>query len=597
MRALLLLSLLLFFSSPSCKPTGAVPDLCTSTTRSLSYTTFQSIEAALVEQMELAEKDGDIPGSFYKKEVLADVAGGFLRLAFHDACGYDQEADDSFGPDGCFVGPNVNPGNAGLEFVAEDVDKLWAPYCATISRADFWVLAAKVAVEYTSGGNTSFTFRYGRTTAKSCEYEGSNRLPAATAGLADSKRVFQKQMGLTIRAMVALFGDNNYYTTLLRDGWQYSKTNAGTQWNRVAAVKDHTIMLNTDMALVFDAIKDKRGVCGPVVGGSAGSNECALQSDASGANGEDGYNDDDDGGDGGTDDGNGSPYTYVSEFAENQTAFFVAFGEAMQAMVELGYPNSTLKTVQLPTTTTATNTTSTTMSTSTSATNTTVTTATTTTTTTRSATSTATNARVGLATDAAQIASTNAAPAAPPASVSATATAATTAESAAGDNLQRGSTLASSTAERTGAGTPATAPYLLNTTAASSTAAPGAAPSVSTTVNSNAIGAAVDAVLSTPTPDRGADIAAAAVATANAAIATAAATANANAVRPATATLSETATAGSTPLPAITRLHGNVVGDIDDSSAASTASLTACWTASPVRSLASIVVAIMLVRV
>lgn len=103
MRALRLLSLLLFFSSPSCKPTGAVPDLCTSTTRSLSYTTFQSIEAALVEQMELAEKDGDVPGSFYKKEVLADVAGGFLRLAFHDACGYDQEADDSFGPDGCFV--------------------------------------------------------------------------------------------------------------------------------------------------------------------------------------------------------------------------------------------------------------------------------------------------------------------------------------------------------------------------------------------------------------------------------------------------------------------------------------------------------------
>ena len=61
-------------------------------------------------------------------------------------------------------------------------------------------------IRYTSGGNTSFTFRYGRTTAKSCEYEGSNRLPAATAGLADSKRVFQKQMGLTIRAMVALFG-------------------------------------------------------------------------------------------------------------------------------------------------------------------------------------------------------------------------------------------------------------------------------------------------------------------------------------------------------------------------------------------------------
>ena len=39
----------------------------------------------------------------YKKEVLADVAGGFLRLAFHDAAGYDVEADDGLGPDGCFV--------------------------------------------------------------------------------------------------------------------------------------------------------------------------------------------------------------------------------------------------------------------------------------------------------------------------------------------------------------------------------------------------------------------------------------------------------------------------------------------------------------
>lgn len=57
--------------------------------------------------------------------------------------------------------------------------------------------------------------------------------------------------------MNAMMQDNNYYTTLLRDGWQYSKTNAGTQWNRVAAVKDHTIMLNTDMALVrYDDTRD-----------------------------------------------------------------------------------------------------------------------------------------------------------------------------------------------------------------------------------------------------------------------------------------------------------------------------------------------------
>ena len=71
--------------------------------------------------MDEAKKESAV-GTGYKLEVVADVAGGFLRLAFHDAAGYDQNTDDGLGPDGCFVHPengdNPNKGNAGLPSVA-----------------------------------------------------------------------------------------------------------------------------------------------------------------------------------------------------------------------------------------------------------------------------------------------------------------------------------------------------------------------------------------------------------------------------------------------------------------------------------------------
>ena len=48
------------------------------------------------------------------------------------------------------VDPERNPGNAGLQYVAKDIDKIWSPFCNLISRADFWVLGAKVRVLYAS---------------------------------------------------------------------------------------------------------------------------------------------------------------------------------------------------------------------------------------------------------------------------------------------------------------------------------------------------------------------------------------------------------------------------------------------------------------
>ena len=121
---------------------------------------------------------------------------------------------------------------------------MWAPFCHVISKADFWVLAAKVSVEVTAtAGDYEVPFRYGRATAAECGYAG-DRLPAAEGGVEEIERVFVAAMGLTFRDAVALLGahtlgrletansgyagvwtttpdtfDNNYFVTMTQNGW------------------------------------------------------------------------------------------------------------------------------------------------------------------------------------------------------------------------------------------------------------------------------------------------------------------------------------------------------------------------------------------
>ena len=71
-----------------------------------------------------------------------DVVGGVVRLAFHDAAGFDRRAADALGVDGC-VDLN-NPDNAGLADTIALLNELHQPHCDVISRSDYWVLAAKV---------------------------------------------------------------------------------------------------------------------------------------------------------------------------------------------------------------------------------------------------------------------------------------------------------------------------------------------------------------------------------------------------------------------------------------------------------------------
>jgi hypothetical protein len=194
------------------------------------------------------------------------------------------------------------------------------------------VLAAKVAVDVTSGGAATVPFRYGRTTNAECTYAGDSRLPGANNGLADIRRVFQTQMGLTMRNAVALLGahtlgraeaqfsgfngtwttqpaafTNEYYTALTEDPWNPSTVAGGTQW-----LAGRRIMLNADMELAYHAV-DHVGRCGPV-GGNVGRNDCDENDDVA-----------------------DSPHPHTVEFTANQTAWFVEFAVAMQLMTELGH--------------------------------------------------------------------------------------------------------------------------------------------------------------------------------------------------------------------------------------------------------------------
>eukprot|EP00933_Yihiella_yeosuensis_P032193 TRINITY_DN25787_c0_g1_i1.p1 TRINITY_DN25787_c0_g1~~TRINITY_DN25787_c0_g1_i1.p1 ORF type:complete len:540 (-),score=72.77 TRINITY_DN25787_c0_g1_i1:230-1849(-) len=177
----------------------------------------------------------------------ADYVGGVVRLIWHDAAEYDPASSDGLGPDGCVnLGADSSADSkakhAGLAAVIADLDLVWRPFCGTISRADFWVLAAKTVIEEStsyvasefgrnvnavdggmhgtpapSGGrrllkgdevleNYILPFRYGRSDKKSCVVAaGKQRLPSAEKTNQIETYVMNK-FNLTTRQTVALMG-------------------------------------------------------------------------------------------------------------------------------------------------------------------------------------------------------------------------------------------------------------------------------------------------------------------------------------------------------------------------------------------------------
>ena len=274
------------------------------------------------------------------REERGDMVGGIVRLSFHDAGEFDQTTADALGPDGCV---DLTKGdNAGLAAVIADLDGMWAPFCDIISKADFWVLAAKVSVEVTAVMDYEVPFRYGRTTAAECGYDG-DRLPAAEGGAEEIERVFVTAMGLTFRDAVALLGahtlgrletensgfegawtnnpdtfDNNYFVTMTQSGWDLAVVDdTHTTW--VRGDTNPTIFLNADMELAYHVADEVDGLnrCGPVGtgGGRNGDGRCLD---------------------------NIVVNSHAIEFGNSQAAWLAAFATAFQGMTEVGFSEGDL---------------------------------------------------------------------------------------------------------------------------------------------------------------------------------------------------------------------------------------------------------------
>jgi hypothetical protein len=130
----------------------------------------------------------------------SSIFGAALRSVFHDAGEIDvSKPEDMMGPDGCLSDGTDSIGLIEFESpVFTVIEQLWLKWCDKISRADFWVLFAKLVVQVSDPtGLFPFEFEFGRVDTHDCN-AGSGRLPLANFGLAESERVFVHQMGLTI---------------------------------------------------------------------------------------------------------------------------------------------------------------------------------------------------------------------------------------------------------------------------------------------------------------------------------------------------------------------------------------------------------------
>jgi catalase (peroxidase I) len=106
-----------------------------------------------------------------------DLIGLIVRLAFHDSAEYDMTKGDSLRADGCVDVTQAD--NAGLAAGITQLQPVWLQHCSVFSRADFWQLAAVVALNMAEpSGTYTVPFSYGRVDAASCG-GAAGRLPNA----------------------------------------------------------------------------------------------------------------------------------------------------------------------------------------------------------------------------------------------------------------------------------------------------------------------------------------------------------------------------------------------------------------------------------
>jgi len=243
-----------------------------------------------------------------------NVAGGMLRLAFHDAVTF-VGTGSAGGFDGC-IDLTDKAANGGLEQTVALLDCVRANSSAralgAFSRADLWALAGSTAAVVTmpsaTSGNVAISFRSGRVDNPNCAATDKGRFPNAEGDLASVLAISQR-LGLTQQEMVALMGAHSlgraelgnsgyngawtqdegsldgqrYYSDLVTQPW--TKTASGGTSPTGAALHQwehgREIMLTTDMALAFtttaNAADGTRCGGGGGGGGGGGAGRRLLQ--------------------------------------------------------------------------------------------------------------------------------------------------------------------------------------------------------------------------------------------------------------------------------------------------------------------------------
>ena len=121
-------------------------------------------------------------------------------MVFHDAGEFDIRTSDLLGPDGCLSNTNDNKGLIeSTSLIMTVLEPLWQQVCELITRADYWVMFAKLVIEEATSNNITVSYQYGRKDNSECSITGETRLPFGQSGMSDIEQIFITQMGLTIQ--------------------------------------------------------------------------------------------------------------------------------------------------------------------------------------------------------------------------------------------------------------------------------------------------------------------------------------------------------------------------------------------------------------
>jgi len=280
----------------------------------------------------------------------SDLFGQVVRYTFHDAGEIDvTNNNDNMRSDGCLSNTAENKGLVeDTSIIVSVTDPIWQQHCDLISRADFYVLLAKLVIEESRSQDSTIEldYNFGRVDTQSCD-AGAGRLPNAQQGLDHLEQIFETQMGLTLEDGVTLSGahtlghvhpeasgyqsdqpasnvrvnawdnspdrfDNRYWNNMIAARWDNDFVEESGNTLNIWNDNGGDIMLNSDMAIAFNIRLTGQGQrCG-------GRNRNCNGPNA----------------------GTSNTFTQADRYRTDEQSFFDDFKDAFKRMTSVGYGTS-----------------------------------------------------------------------------------------------------------------------------------------------------------------------------------------------------------------------------------------------------------------